>query len=380
MPTLPESLEMLRVAWIRRGRVGEHWPRGPVGSPNAQPAAFTQYIGWVREVETPAPSTSDVFRALRRVRASRHVRGAELARGVRLDDLLAGDQADAPLTWSSTGTGVSQATVDALATHRYIGTTARGSRIDATRLLGAIDAHVAGPSELGHAATRLTSTPVQALASWVGDLAAWFLDWEQRRSVAAAGPQPWTDAQAAEQLAAVQQQRLPLEALLGDIDGHVLAATHEATTTYRVFDPDGVAGPEPRRLVQDALPASQLLTMYYVTAAPAAPAIATPSAAHRFRLFVDHALPAIGNGAGGPAANAEATIAGHVRRTATFFMYHGARSGWFTVDPATTIEEAAGRVAAQAATIDAIARRFVAFLRGGLQTGTPPADWPVADG
>lgn len=378
MPTLPESLALLRGAWDRTGRVGEHWVRGPVGAPVAQPISFDQYIRWVREVEAPSPSVSDTIRRLRRVRVSRHVRGTEFSRGARLDDLLAGDSQEEPLTWSSDVTGVSQSTLDGLATCRYAGTAPRGSRIDTARLFAAIDAVVSGPSELGHVATRLTGTPVAALASWVGDLAAWFVEWERHRA-AAEREQPWTNAQAAEQLATAQRRILPLEALLGDIDGHVLAAAHVATTSFSVLDPDGIDGPQPRRLVQDAVPPSHLLTMYFVTPPPPTPAISTPSAAHRFRLLVDFASPLIGNGAGGLATDAEQRVAAHVRRTVAFFTYHGTRCGWFSIDPPISITDAVGRVDAQTPVIQTIAQRFVAFVRGGLQTGTPPDDWPAAD-
>jgi hypothetical protein len=172
---------------------------------------------------------------------------------------------------------------------------------------------------------------------------------------------------------------VPLEGLLGSIDGHLLAACYEATVTFEVLDADAPVDGFPPARVQNAIALSSLLAAYYSGTPPAAPAIATPSAAHRFRLFVDHAVPAIGNGAGGLAADAEQRVAAHVRRTGAFFLYHGARSGWFPVDPSLSIADGLTRVDAQAAAIQTIARRFVAFLRAGLQTGTPPADWPVAD-
>jgi hypothetical protein len=372
----------MKAAWERYGRAGEHWPQGPIGAITTDPLPLADYTTLLREAEQALPSLPDVARRLRRVGASVHARsGDSYRRGVRTDALLAGDVDEMPLTWSLDTPVISQATVDRLASRVYVRAGgAAAPRVALERLMTGIDAEFGGGSELGIAAVRLAGTPIEGLATWVGDLAAWFVEWEHGRATAAARNQPWTDAQAAEQLAAIQRHVVPREALLGDIDGHVLGATYEATVTFQVMDPDAPVEGDPPARVQEAVPLSALLTAYYTGTPPATSAIATPSAAHRFRLFVDHATPAIGNGAGGLGADAEARVAAHVRRTAIFFIYHGPRSGWFTIESATTINEAVARVDAQAATIATIARRFVAFVRGGLQSGTPPADWPMANG
>jgi hypothetical protein len=367
---LAESLQELRQMWEAIGRTGEHWPRGPRGPALASVIPVSAYLELAAPVELAAETVGGAVRSLRRTRASVHVRLPDMRRlGRRLDELLAGNPADEPLAWSD---AVPAAAVDELATVGFVSAAGAQPPIELGRLLAGVDAALTGASNLGLTGARLTATSASGLATWLGDLAAWFVEWDRRRAAAERTGDSWDPAVGLDE---AQRAMAPVEALLGAIDGQILGAYYGATVFYEYDDPDDAGGLEPGIHIQRARPLREAATLYYLGPATPEPSVEEPRVKHRFALFARHASPAI---AGPELASLDDTVAGYVRRAAALFIYHGSRRRWVETDPTPTVERAVERVEEQAEAAAEIGRRFATFVRTGIETGEPPPAWPRA--
>ncbi|HEX2206303.1 MAG TPA: hypothetical protein VHG93_01365, partial [Longimicrobium sp.] len=277
MPTIVESLAQMDTSRQRWSRVGELWPQGPVTGRSAQPLALADYVPLLQVAETAGTEDrARRLRALRRLYYGRDVRWAEgRRRGTRLDALLAGAAHDPPLAWSARPGGLNPATVDALHRAGYLLPAPPGALpLDTGAVLAGLETAFSGGSDLALGAELAVGVPAEGTAGWAGDLAAWLLEWERLRAAAEAARTPWNDAVAAARLAAVQAERVPLELLLGAMDGRVLGAHLETTV---------------KDDVQAAPTAAATLEAYYGAAVPAE----HPHVSTRFAAFVAAARPEI---------------------------------------------------------------------------------------
>jgi hypothetical protein len=371
MSSLTTSLDHLDSARQRWSRIGEHWPQGPVGQRATTPVGLGDYLVLVRELEAVA-DPEGVHRQLRRLHYSRHVRWPQgRRRGVRLDALIAGDAREVPLVWASGSPGVGRATLDRLSAAGYLNpATSPQVPVDLGAVFTATDAAFSGGSDLGFIATRSTGVPTEGIATWVGDLAAWFLTCYGRGQRAAHSGQPWSKDDAVGQLADARRAEAPLEVMLGSIDGQILANYYEAAVS-------GSYDSAPK--------AADTLDRYYGAVIPTD---AHPHVSQRFATFVQRAAPPIPHDNSGGhlvlASTATDAIRRHVADLAAFLLYQGRRIRDFGIavsaDPAPPGPLAAvtEEIDAQAATIGEIAVAFSDLLRTGLAGSAPLTPWPRA--
>ncbi|HVH13748.1 MAG TPA: hypothetical protein VM759_11880, partial [Longimicrobium sp.] len=179
---------------------------------------------------------------------------------------------------------------------------------------------------------------------------------------------PWNDAEAAAQLDALQAERVPLELMLGAMDGRVLGA-HLGADINPAGTPPEVATP---------------LGAYYASTAP----VEGPHVSTRFASFVAAALPVIPHTGEGTAValgtDAVEVIHAHVVSAAAFLAFQGWRDAGFgaavgapPVPAPPSLERAAALVEAHGAALDTIVSAFVGLLQAGLD-GETTFDWPRA--
>ncbi|HVH13580.1 MAG TPA: hypothetical protein VM759_11030, partial [Longimicrobium sp.] len=276
MPTIAESLAQMDVSRQRWSRVGELWTQGPVSERSTVPVSADAYATLLG-LALAAGTEDDVrrLRQLRRLYYGPHVRWAEgRRRGVRLDALLSGGEDPELLAWSSRPGELDAATVDALHAAAYLLPALPSALpVDTGAVLAGVETVMSGGSDLALAAEYAVGVPADGTAGWTGDLAAWLLEWIRLRAAAEAAGTPWNDAEAAARLDAVQAERVPLELMLGAMDGRVLGV-HLGADVNPLGTPPEVSAP---------------LGAYYGAAAPEeGPHIST-----RFASFVAAALPVI---------------------------------------------------------------------------------------
>lgn len=383
--TLSEALAQLgswREGW---SRLGEWWPQGPAVDRSTVPVGLDQFLVPVAELQDSFPDDlAATHRALRRLHYSRHARWTEgYRRGVRLDALISGDSADLPPTWSASPPGPSQQTLDNLGSAAYLTvppSSTPGAPVDLGAVFSATDAALSGPSDLGSVAELTTGTTSDGITGWAGDLAAWFLEWNARRLEASAKGEGWTQAQAAEQLTEMQGQKVPLELMLGTLDGQIMAAHYRSYLRQAVTPEEQHYGTIPDLLDAATLPADTLQG-YYADSAPAD----FPHVSSRFPLFVEAATPLIPHASDpvslGP--DARETVRESIAGVAAFCLYHGCRDKAFGLATATfrsrppiKPEDAVAEVEEQGEVIEEISTRFVGLLQAGLDDMEPA--WPVS--
>ncbi len=369
--TLLTQLDAIDTSRQRWSRPGELWPQGPVSTRAATPTALADVLGHVEAVEASlTEDPAQIHRLLRRLHVSRFVRWpAGKRRGTRLDALLAGDNALCPLTWRDEPPLLAASTVDALHSATLLlptASTAWNVPVDLGAVFTATDVTFGGGTDLGITAEYTTGVTLDGIATWVGDLTAWFLAWYAQ--LPAPGSPPWTETQSLTALDTLWPAELPLELMLGSLDGTVLAAYYYATVT-------GVAG--------STLPLADLMAAYYGIE----PVTSLPHVSQRFSRFVAGATPVIPHqGSDDPVTldpQALYVVQGYITRLAAFFLFHAQRDkpfgqsilrpAWLPLEPLAAV---ATRVEAQSAMIRTIATRFIDLLQTGLDGGAPPAAWP----
>lgn len=380
MTSLADALAQLN--FERRGwsRLGERWPQGPVTERATDPVAPQAYVPLVRELEA---ASSDDFtvphRRLRRLHYSGHARWPEGARrGVWVDALISGDNADYPLTWSTPPSPTAE-TVDRLHGAAYLApppSLPLTAPVDLGGLFTATDGGLSGASELGLAAAFTTGVLSDGIAGWVGDLASWFLEWNNRRLAAERKGEEW---KAEEQLTETQRQKVPLELMLGSFDGQVLADYYRTTLQQAVEPGNHHYGTVPAILDAAILPA-ETLEHYYADSMPED----HPHVTRRFALFVQRAVPPIPHTATGDQVSlgpdARETVRGYVSEVAAFFLYHGHRDKAFgaatsvSSRPLAKPSDIVGEVGSQQEFLETIATRFVELVQAGL--GGEEPTWP----
>src|SRR5215204_3665225 len=211
-------------------RIGEHWPQGPVPSEVSARLDLAEYLDFARKVDLFALEPLSAHWRLRRLIGSGHSRfRGDHGRGRRLDQLIAGGSSEVPLTWSS-DSQITPTLLDQMYAARWIAVpTSRETwtvPVDLSRLLAATDAAFSGASATGLVAESYARCSLESIVSWLGDLATWLLRWNIRRVEAERKGKPWSQAEALHHLDEVQRDEVPLEAVLGGIDGETLAAAY----------------------------------------------------------------------------------------------------------------------------------------------------------
>lgn len=369
--TLQTHLDAIDTSRQQWSRPGEHWPQGPVVARASSPETLPNYLAALQALETSlAEEPETIHRQLRRTYDSGWVREPYgKRRGQRLDALLAGNNALYPLTWRDEPPVLTAATVDAL----YRATTllpaasnAWNVPVDLGALYTATDTAFSGGTDLGITAEYTTDVTLDGLLTWVGDLTGWFLAWFAQ--LPAPGEPPWTDTQGVAALAALWPVELPLELMLGSLDGTILAGHYYATVTGEA---------------RTMLPLSTLLAAYY----GAAPVTGLPHVSQRFARFIAAAAPVIPHQGTGDQITLDSqalyAVQGYLTRLAAFFLFHAQRDkpfgqsilrpAWLPLEPLAAV---GARVEGQSAMIRTIATRFIDLLQTGLGGGAPPAAWP----
>lgn len=376
--SLTDALDEIGLAVQQWSRPGEQWPQGPVGEQAGSPAALTDYVALLAELETAVlDGPPVVHRALRRLHYSSHVRRTGgRRRGIRLEALLSGDETEYPLIWTSEPPAISQPLLDGLFSTTYLAPPTSAA-LDVAVDLGAVftgsDALFTGASDLAAAGEVITGVSSEGMVGWAGDLAAWLLAWEERRQQAEAAGQPWTPQQARQQLDETQREEAPLELMLGNFDGQALAGYLRAEVAEQ-YD-------------FDTAPAlADMFESYYGQSPPADDNL--PHISRRFELFVPAAEPGLPHTVFGEQvlldSDAAAVVESYITDLAAFFLFQGRRDKRFgkvvgtmaRSRPPRPMTEVRAEVAAQAATIQEIAGRFVELLHTGLENGQAPAAWP----
>lgn len=363
-----DAIDTSRQHWTRPG---EHWPQGPAVARASSPTTLSDYRVALQALETSLVEEPEtIHHQLRRVHYSAFVREPYgKRRGLRLDALLSGNKALYPLAWRDEPPLLGAATVDALyqaAALRPTATNAWNVPVDLGALFTATDAAFSGGTDLGTTAEYTTAVTLDGLLTWAGDLTGWFLAWYAQ--LPPPGSPPWTDTQALAALDALWATELPLELILGSLDGTILAGHYYATVT----------GAEPAML-----PLSTLLAAYYGDA----PVTGLPHVSQRFARFIGAAAPVIPHHGTGDQTTLDPAalyaVQGYVTRLAAFFLFHAQRDkpfgqsilrpAWLPLEPLAAV---ATRVEAQSAIVRTIAGRFIDLLRAGLDGEPPPTAWP----
>lgn len=274
------------------GEAQAAWPNGP--SPSGARASVQRpvadYIDLVRTVETalPALETKSIIRRIRRMHYSKFSVKPESKTSQSIDETLddTSDNPDdkPPLTTDD----VPQDVLDELYSTGSVITEA-GLVVDITHVLNLVDLAANGRSAYAIAAlvgtTLLPGSEVADLdviepsLGWLGDLSTVWFEWMNGREPPRSAPVSLTGAERT-RFEAGFATRCPVDDLLGDIDGAVLAAS-------------------PDLLGQ---PLSETLRRYYADEASPASLNATQATSRqRFHYFVARAVPAFRHAVTSPA-------------------------------------------------------------------------------
>jgi hypothetical protein len=203
----------------------------------------------------------------------------------------------------------------------------------------AADIFLAGPSREWAVVQERTGIDPRGLLSWVGDLAAWFVGWNDAKMADRAKGVIWTPATDVQRLkeADLVDSRVALDDLLGDLDGQIVAA---ALAT-------AAAGPGPLPAISDIIEA------YY------APAVTQPHVTRRFERFLRQSAPAIPHTEAPPTvqvgSGAPQAVQAEISKAIRLFLQFERKS---STEPQELTTEAH--------IIRLIADEFCQFLRRGL--------------
>jgi len=261
------------------GEAQAAWTNGPtpLGSRASAQVSIAQYIAWVAAVESglPGHTPRQIIRRVRRMHYSRFSVKPDSSTSQSLDDLIGGTadnpDGDPPLT-------TAQDVLNGLYSTSAV-VTESGSVVDITHALNIIDFAANGRSVYGGVANAGTFVvPGYATASadlvfaslgWLGDIGSIWLQWMTNRGSARTQPATLTGAERTNFENALAA-RCPLDDLLGDIDGAVMAT---------------MPGLLQRKL-------SATLTSYYSgEISPAALTAPTMNSRQRFHYFIVNSIP-----------------------------------------------------------------------------------------
>jgi hypothetical protein len=256
------------------GASGAMWLDGPSTRRKSVKGSLTlaAYLGLVREVEARygarGEGTKEIVQRLRRLYYGSQNRNKV---GLLFDLVIQNFVADAHLGAPLTAPPLAQATLDRL--YETDAVNVRGEQIDASHWFVAADIFLAGPSRQWDVLQERTGIDPRGLLTWVGDLAAWFVGWNDAKMVDRAKGVNWTPSTDVQRLkeAGLVNSRVALDDLLGDLDGQIVAA---ALAT-------AAAGPGPQPAISDFIEA------YY------AYAVTQPHVTRRFERFLRQSAPAI---------------------------------------------------------------------------------------
>lgn len=375
--SLTNSLDLIEQAVTLWSRPGEHWPQGPVGEKASTPITLSDYTSLLWELEDALlGSAPPIHSALRRLHYSNHVRSSQNhRRGIRLDSLIKCDESKYPLAWTVEPPVLSQTTLDSLFSAASLIPPVAAPRnipVDLGALFTMTDALFSGGSNLAVSGELITEISLEGAVGWAGDLAIWFMTWEKRRQEAAKAGQEWNLEQRRQQLNYAQQESAPIELMLGNIDGQVLAAyLNEAVAGNYDFD--------------SAPSIAETLEIYYAESPPVDST--QPHISRRFELFVPSSEPAIPHLTLGElvmvSSDAAEAVAFYITDLAALFIFLGQRDKHFGMavlaDRSQTLrsmEEIRNEINSQAETIQSIAATFIELIQGGLRNGQLPPTWP----
>ncbi len=258
------------------------WKNGPspIGARATAHVPVQQYIDWIVALEQALPGRKprDIIRRVRRMHYSNFSVKPQSQTSQSMDDLIGGTSDNSDDDPPATTAEVVQAVLDGLYSTSAI-VTGAGHTVDITHTLCVLDFAVNGRSVYGGAATVgsvflpnyavADADLMRASLGWLGDLGSVWSEWMDQRS-----DRTQATTLTGAQRALFEQQfadRCPLDDLLGDLDGAVLATS-------------------PDLMLQ---PLSTTLASYYKDeATPAALTAAAMNSRQRFHYFVDRSIPA----------------------------------------------------------------------------------------
>jgi hypothetical protein len=347
-------------------RQGESWPGGPISQRKSVIHPLSDYISWVRALESAyGPNKEMNLQRLRRLYYSAYSGKA----GAKFDQVI-----------RDMGTDVPRANeMDAEALDRLYETdaitTPAGDTVDVSHIMAALDERVSGDSTRATLAHQVLDYPAWAgTVTWTGDLASWFIAWSSKmhelrqkprsrtRPADERGPEDEEPDPGEETLwQQVKANKASKDDMLGDMDGQILAAKDLHPPTKDDFK-KGFRGEGAGAL---NAPVSELLSDYYKRTQPSHEGTTDRN---RFASFVTSAIPAIPHrsaeaGPSGSAieleSNAQSVIKDHIADTVTVLMSGGNESDVYWGPEA---EQGLLR----------IAREFADFLTLGLKSGDAP--------
>ena len=266
-------------------RPGAKWPFGPVTKLKTVTHDLSAVIAWIKEVEKAnGPDKQSVLQRLRRLyygsaSGKKTDDNPGKKTGSSFDRLIndqpgAGDSSDAPLTAGP----ISTSALDGLFETNVV-QLPDGQLLDLSHVLAALDLQDSGVGFKARAAAADSTLNWLGVVTWVGDLAAWLLDFiKADRGLVTPAPKP-PDAGA---------QKVDL---LSDMDAQVLAKLTVVPGTIDTVKAEG-------RIYHDqdanelAMPVSAILEHYYGKGAAAGAAQPTKGK-NRFESFVRWAEPPI---------------------------------------------------------------------------------------
>jgi hypothetical protein len=363
---LSDLLNQLHKVREGLGRVGECWPQGPLSTDTGQSASIEAYLEQIRILEKVfSLDRADISHQLRRLHYSKYdCRPEHHRRGLRLDALFTG-KTGYPLTWSADVDALSAQTLDTLykTTHFILPSGILGST-NIGVLFAAIEAELCGASELGLVLENFTGVPFQGAVTWVGDLSVWFLMWNQSRINAEHNKTAWNSELVLNEM---QKAFCPLELMLGNIDGQIIAR-HLGENLYESFD---------------LLPSlADTIHRYFLESTSSEPNI---TVSNRFTHFLSAAFPEIPHDGNHISKDRAVERVTHfIERVSIFLLFHASRDSRFGYAVGFPLEgigsnrldEIASTVSEQISTITVIAERFVDFIIMGLLGTAENTSWP----
>jgi hypothetical protein len=224
--------------------------------------------------------------------------------------------------------------------------TPNGSQVDVSHIFAGLDIHVQGTGLKAGVGGLRFDVNFEGVLTWVGDLAAWFVEAKEAVKKKQAGGSTVTQADQVTILLGLVNNKAAKYDLLGDVDAQVMA---DRFTTMSVLPSMG--GGEgmgaPTTVTTPDMPLSEMLTRFYGGENPApggsggggsggsGGATATsPTSSNRFHYFVAGSSPRIPHSqvSASPlvvalASNAPAQIRDYISSTARLFIDQGYFSG-----------------------------------------------------